>query len=97
MAPIFAVALAALASGGANQNYCRFVSATTVDVLIFDDTAINDEGELIGSERVSAGVPSPWIYASSDTVRVKYRTGKGAPWIPLGRVNCSKGVTLRVL
>jgi hypothetical protein len=97
MAPILAAALVALASGGANQNFCRFVSAISVDVLVFEDTAINDEGELIASEPVAPGAPSPWIYAPSDTVRVKYRTGKGGPWIPLGRVTCTKGATLRVL
>ena len=97
MAPFFAEALAALASGGANENFCRFVSAAPVDILVFEDTAINDEGELIGSERVEVGMPSPWIYAPSDTVRVKYRTGKGSTWVSLGRVNCTKGATLRVL
>lgn len=97
MSPLLALAIATLASSTDNTNVCRFVSTTPVDVLIFEDTAINDEGELIGSEHVEPDAPSPWIIAPNETVRVKYRLGKGSRWVPLGRVNCSKGVTHRIL
>jgi len=97
MSPLLALAIATLASGADKANVCRFVSATPVDVLIFEDTAINDEGELIGSEHVEPDAPSPWIIAPAETVRVKYRLGKGSRWVPLGRVTCTKGATLRRL
>ena len=97
MSPIFAAAIAIFAIGADDTNVCRFVSATPVDVIVFEDTAINDEGELISSEHLEQAAPSPWIVAPADTVRVKYRLGKGSPWIYLGRVSCTKGATLRIL
>ena len=97
MSPVFAAALSIFAGSADNTNVCRFVSATPVDVIVFEDTAINDEGELISSEHVDPAAPSPWIIALGDTVRVKYRLGKGSSWVYLGRVSCTKGATLRIL
>ena len=96
MLPIFAAALVVLASGAGNANICGLVSSTPLDVIVFEDTAIGDEGELIASVHVDPSAPS-WVVATAAHIRLKYRLGKGMPWIYLGRVSCADGATLKII
>jgi hypothetical protein len=55
---------------------CIMTSSRPVDVMVFEDTSINDEGDLVASLRLGPDRPGRWVNPVGQFVRLKIRTGK---------------------
>jgi len=76
---------------------CIMTSSRPVDVMVFEDTSINDEGDLVASLRLGPDRPGRWVNPVGQFVRLKIRTGKDQPWVKVPRRECRAGQIVSVI
>lgn len=76
---------------------CIMTAPRPVDVMVFEDTNINDEGDLVASFRLGPDRPGRWVSPVGQFVRLKIRTGRDQPWVKAPRRECRAGEVVEVI
>lgn len=92
----FMLYVLAAATTPAPMEGCRFISDQPREVVVFEDTDQNDNGDFVASLRLVPNQASKSIVPQFDTVRFKIRNYPKAPWRQGGRVSCRAGNLIAV-
>lgn len=68
---------------------CQFVSAKGADVVVYADTRIGDDGDVLVSYRLDPGQASPPVEPRGAKLRFKYRVNKFDSWTYSYTLDCS--------
>ncbi len=76
---------------------CIMTSSRPVDVMVYEDTSINDEGDLVASLRLGPDKPGRLVSPIGQFVRLKIKTGRDQPWTKVPRRECRGGQIVSVI
>lgn len=72
-----------------SANSCQFLSARGADVVVYADTRVGDDGDVLVSYRLDPGQASPPVEPRGAKLRFKYRTNKFDSWTYSYTLDCS--------
>lgn len=92
------IALAATAITGTDAaKGCRFLAAQPRELIIYEDTAINDDGDFLVSLKLLPQQESAVVQPlQGDRIRYKSRYNPKAKWWHGGRIPCKGGIVVNV-
>ena len=92
----FMLSVLAAAAAPSLMDGCRFISGQSREVIVFEDTDQNDNGDFVASLRLTPNEASKTIVPQFDKVRFKIRNYPKAPWRQGGLVSCRAGNLITV-
>ena len=79
------------------QKGCIITSTRPMDVMVYEDTSINDEGDMVASLRLGPDRPGRLVQPVGQFVRLKIRTGRDQPWVKVPKRECRGGQVVSVI
>ena len=73
----------------ASTNSCQFVTTRGADVVVYADTRVGDDGDVLVSYRLDPGQASPPVEPRGGKLRYKYRANKSENWTYSYTTECS--------
>lgn len=75
----------------AGANACQFISARGADVVVYADTRVGDDGDVLVSYRLDPGQASPLVEPRGAKLRYKFRANKFENWTYSYTLGCAPG------